>query len=182
MIRDVDRLVPISDIDSGNVVTQLKFPPYVDGSRIGIDLNRISRIMRVGGIGELVLVGNMNPNALLAVELDSLGMKYEINLPPGKVGIFSGIHGVGFFENFDFVGINTDIIDYPESWGGAVRSAEAWANIIDHILKDSILHLCTGYLLNRCNPERFLWPDIMRAALLCGLIKFPGQRLIDTIK
>ena len=152
---------------SDKLMVNLNLPPYVDRDRIGIDLERIHRLCRIGGIGRILLIGNSGQETshtvpqLVGFNSDGSALASKavaiVSAPVFDQKVVqngnrtdSRVVDIMVNANIDEIGLR--VADSREG----LRSASEWAKQLDGGLKKTVRKVGTSNVI-RNRP--YLWPD-----------------------
>lgn len=152
---------------SDKFIVNLNLPPYVDKDRIGVDLERIHRLCRIGGISRILLIGNSGQETshtvpqVIGFNSDGSALASKavatVSAPVFDQKVVqngnrtdSRVVDITVNANIDEIGLR--VADSREG----LRSASEWAKQLDGGLKKTVRKVGTRNVI-RNRP--YLWPD-----------------------
>lgn len=158
--------VPLAELESPKLRFVAPLPSFVDPRSIGINLDRVTLLLRLGGISHLRVEGQTSPETSsfvpTIVGFDTQGSAYaaktgmKTSTPTYTVDSLSlpgrGLTLLGSRWVNGVVKINVDetvnrILSNTRRWRNGVNSSDAWSYHLNRILKGGIVDIGTKHLV-----------------------------------
>jgi len=162
MIESKPRYVPITEANTDRIFLAPKLPEYVKAEKIGIDVERITRLCDLGGIERLFLAGkNDGETSKVEVGIGKLSANGEATATAATKTTIEPTHKSYSLVNGDpgphsfcwtdaLITMNTKEINQriieDRRWTRGVRDINAWSNYIDNCLRGGISEVGTRHL------------------------------------
>lgn len=154
ILKSKNNLVPLPEADTEHIKFEPNFPEYVPSGSIGIDLKKIQRLMRLGGISHTIVLGFNDQETSTSVPMIT-GFNAQGEAFAGKGGVKNEIHPFLDFNTTPFdniwhpmkwtvsaIALNNDeirqrILNDPR-FDKNVRSSEGWSYYLDQAIRTGI--------------------------------------------
>lgn len=190
-----ERYKPIDQANTQKVRFSVPLPEYVDRERVGINVGRIEKLCRIGGIGHLRIVGETQGKTSsftpAIVGFSNKGEAYA-----AKTGVKNSVPTYSVdYERDEFVphsfrwangtvrvNLNevADRIVSDLRWKKDAREIKAWSQHLDLSLRRGIAEIGTRHLIVEANKAYFTITTLVGALIAFGLIPPFDPRVPET--